>query len=343
MSRLLTGVLAAAALTILPLTGAVGAPPAPAARPDLTVSALSSPPSKAEPGDAFTVTATVANRGDATAGASTTAVFLSKDRTKGPGDVRLASTTVKALKPGATTRLRTRVTLPRSTKAGTYHVLACADDRARVREARESDNCRSSATKVKVSVRLVGDLSGTLTFSDVGDVVDHNDWHNTWDRSVEVRVRMTVRGPLLRETFADDGSSYGWVGLEEDHHEDSSCVTHVRDVEEGAGGFAYSGDPWTDEIHGYFGHVSRKELSLGLHINYEHTSTRTQTGRGDYPCDDHQTVAGPTPSLNVNDLQLRQVSRTTSSITYRVVSWLGPQSTRSDWDSVEGRLVLDWS
>jgi hypothetical protein len=49
------------------------------------------------------------------------------------------------------------VTMPRSTLPGRYRVLACADDRHRLRESEEGNNCRSTSTTLVVTKPLGGD------------------------------------------------------------------------------------------------------------------------------------------------------------------------------------------
>ena len=43
------------------------------------------------------------------------------------------------------------MTIPAGTPAGTYRLLACADDRQVVAESNETNNCRASTTTVKVT------------------------------------------------------------------------------------------------------------------------------------------------------------------------------------------------
>ena len=119
---------------------------------DLRVSSLSNPPSTKADGATFSVTDTSANGGNATSPASTTRYLLSKDATKGAGDVLLRGTrAVPQLGAGATSRGTVTVTIPAGTPAGTYRLLACADDRRVVAESNETNNCRASTTTVKVT------------------------------------------------------------------------------------------------------------------------------------------------------------------------------------------------
>src|SRR5262249_37309279 len=71
-------------------------------RPDLTESAVSDPPGVAPPGSAFSVNDTVTNIGLVASAASTTRYYLSPDRQRTSGDLRLTgSRSVPALAAGA--------------------------------------------------------------------------------------------------------------------------------------------------------------------------------------------------------------------------------------------------
>jgi M6 family metalloprotease-like protein len=119
---------------------------------DLVETAVSTPPSTASPGDTFQVTDTVMNEGSAMAGPSTTRFYLSLNTTRGSGDVLLAGTRSSgALLPQGGLQGSVDVTIPASTAAGTYYLLACADDLSVVSESDETNNCRASAGTVQVS------------------------------------------------------------------------------------------------------------------------------------------------------------------------------------------------
>jgi subtilase family serine protease len=121
---------------------------------DLRVTAVTNPPATRADGASFSVTDTTANGAGATAPASTTRYLLSKDATRGNGDVLLRGTrAVPQLAANATSRGTVTVTIPAGTPAGTYRLLACADDRKVVTESNEANNCKASATTVKVPNR----------------------------------------------------------------------------------------------------------------------------------------------------------------------------------------------
>jgi hypothetical protein len=120
--------------------------------PDLVETAVSDPPAAAAPGDSFSVTNTVANQGNASAGPTTTRYYLSIDTKKTNIDPRLNGTReVPGLAAGDNSTDTITVTIPTSTASATYYVLACGDDLKKVAESNEKNNCRASATQVTVS------------------------------------------------------------------------------------------------------------------------------------------------------------------------------------------------
>ena len=113
-------------------------PPPPTQRPDLVARALSAP-NTGTAGQTFSVSATVANQGTATAAGSTARIYLSTDRTVGTGDPALGSFAVPSLAPNATYTGTTTVTLPPAA-AGDTMLLVRADDGATIAESSETNN-----------------------------------------------------------------------------------------------------------------------------------------------------------------------------------------------------------
>lgn len=130
------------------------------------------------------------------------------------------------------------------------------------------------------------------------------------------------------------------MGVRNTHEPAPGCLYTSQTDESGSGGYLYTGDPFTDDIHRHFGHVNRSKVHIGLFSNYETTTTRTQTGSGQFPCEDHTTVDGPDDSLDVIGIDFVEVSRTSGSITYKVDAWEGAYGETSDWNDIAGRLVL---
>jgi subtilase family serine protease len=119
---------------------------------DLTTTVTSDPPATVTAGDTLSVTDTVENLGTETSGASTTRYYLSLDSVKSTGDALLTGTrSVPSLAAAATSTGTVTATVPATTAAGTYFLLACADDTAQVAETDETNNCRSSATTLQVA------------------------------------------------------------------------------------------------------------------------------------------------------------------------------------------------
>jgi hypothetical protein len=119
-------------------------------RPDLVETAVSITPWTVQAGGSLRVTDVVRNRGGARDSPSTTGYSLSPDRGRGPGDLRLRGRSLGRVGPRVTTRRSTTMLIPFSTMPGSYRVLACADDRHRVREADEANNCRAATHAVEV-------------------------------------------------------------------------------------------------------------------------------------------------------------------------------------------------
>ena len=121
--------------------------------PDLLETVVGNPPGSVAPGGKFTITDTVLNQGTVSAAASTTQYYLSVDAVKSAGDVLLAGKrSVGILTAGTTSPGSTQVTVPLGTAPGTYRVLACADDLAKVSESNESNNCVAAVASVVVGV-----------------------------------------------------------------------------------------------------------------------------------------------------------------------------------------------
>ena len=117
-------------------------------KPNLQVTKLTVPSASVAPGARITLADTTANRGKTAARSSQTGLFLSRDVRRDRSDVRLGTRRVGGLKPGKTSKGTQTVALPAAVAAGTYRVIACADSAAKVREAKETDNCRSATLTV---------------------------------------------------------------------------------------------------------------------------------------------------------------------------------------------------
>jgi hypothetical protein len=153
--------LAGAAVAIATVTFAPAALAAP--RPDLRASAPAKLPQSAQPGGSFTATDAVKNAGRRRAPASLTRWFLSADAKRGKGDIAIASRKVPALKPGKRSKGPVAAKLPAVLAGGSFFVLACADDKKRVKEANERNNCKASSARISVASLAVPPAAGVPT------------------------------------------------------------------------------------------------------------------------------------------------------------------------------------
>ncbi len=122
-------------------------------QPDLVEASVGNPPASAAPGGSFTASDTVSNLGMAAAPASTTRYYLSLDGAKDASDLLMGgSRAVPALAvAGGSSGGTATVTVPASAPAGSYALIACADDLAVVFESNEANNCLASTGRVVVT------------------------------------------------------------------------------------------------------------------------------------------------------------------------------------------------
>ena len=121
-------------------------------RPDLVIASVSGP-SPAVRGTSIQVSATVKNKTSFNATATfRVQYYLSLDWLKNGGDRLLTGyRTVAGLAAGMSSPATTSVTIPAATPTGDYFLLVCADDTFLVMERNETNNCRASAAKLKVT------------------------------------------------------------------------------------------------------------------------------------------------------------------------------------------------
>lgn len=178
----LTGTAALTLSTCLTFTAV--APSTEAATPaDLITSKVTPSRTTVTQGAGLDVTHTVTNKGRTRAGTSDTRFYLSSDpadslrqRAASRNHPRTSFTDVllngprrvAALAPGrALAQPKTRVTVPIGTPAGTYALLACADDRGTVKESQEAGNCAIATKRITVTT-VPG--SETLRLDQLSDV-----------------------------------------------------------------------------------------------------------------------------------------------------------------------------
>jgi glucose/arabinose dehydrogenase/subtilase family serine protease len=120
-------------------------------RYDLSVSALTSPPSIAVPGTAFSVTSATTNQGVVATPESFTRFYLSTDSARDTADTLLVGThVVPSLPSGSSASATTTVTVPATLMNGVYWLLGCADAPGTIPEFDEVNNCLVSTTSVQV-------------------------------------------------------------------------------------------------------------------------------------------------------------------------------------------------
>ena len=135
----MAGVLAASVVFVWLLVG--GALAASPLRPDLVVTRVS----VVQRGGSLRVTDVVGNRGRTAAPRTTGSYDL--------GGVRLGGRSIRRLQPGSNSRDSKWLTIPRSLAPGSYRLRVCADDRGRINEADERNNCRFATQPARVADR----------------------------------------------------------------------------------------------------------------------------------------------------------------------------------------------
>ncbi len=120
--------------------------------PDVSATAVSTPPAALAPGTTFFVTDTTANEGQAPAGASVTQFYLSDSTSQNGFLFPVGSRSVGALAAGATSSGTITATAPPGLWPNTpYYLLACANSSNSVIQA-TSGNCIASSTTALYSM-----------------------------------------------------------------------------------------------------------------------------------------------------------------------------------------------
>jgi subtilase family serine protease len=115
--------------------------------PDLTVSSLG-PPASFVTGVAATVNTTITNGGGGAAPATTVKFYLSTNLTVDASDIVVGSRAVATLLAGQSDAGPASILIPSGTAAGTYYLIAVADDGNVVVETNETNNTRLAAIVV---------------------------------------------------------------------------------------------------------------------------------------------------------------------------------------------------
>jgi subtilisin family serine protease len=115
--------------------------------PDLTVSALTSP-SSAVAGGSITATDTTRNQGVDLTPVSITRFYLSSNSQFDAGDLILGERSVSALGPGLSEVGSATLTIPQTTPAGSYYIVAKGDGDDAIGEAQETNNTRARSITI---------------------------------------------------------------------------------------------------------------------------------------------------------------------------------------------------
>jgi hypothetical protein len=162
-------------VALLALTPLAGAKARKGAAPNLVVTKVSKPPAGATVGSKLKLVVKVRNEGAATAGKSKLALYLAKGRKHKPKDKRLKRTKMRPLGSGRIAKLKLTATLPEKTAPGTYRLIVCADDRNKVHESKEGDNC-ARTRKFKVSAPVPGPPPPAAAAAPAFTMTDGLDW-----------------------------------------------------------------------------------------------------------------------------------------------------------------------
>ncbi len=114
---------------------------------DLMVNGSLALPGSVTRGQKLSITQMTRNIGSATAGASTTRFYLSRDAAKSDDDILLGAVTPvpSLVANGSAAGEVAEATIP-SSASGAYRLIACADDRATVAEITDTNNCYAGQT-----------------------------------------------------------------------------------------------------------------------------------------------------------------------------------------------------
>jgi hypothetical protein len=129
---------------VLAIAGTAGAA---TPRPDLKVTKVTGPSAAVSPGSYFSVRAIVRNAGKTRAGKTVTGFYLEL-----PNDAqkRVGAVVTKKIAKGQKRTIIGLLTVPQLRDGG-YRLISCADDAKRVRERKETNNCRAAKGLVTVS------------------------------------------------------------------------------------------------------------------------------------------------------------------------------------------------
>ncbi|WP_299052181.1 hypothetical protein [uncultured Nocardioides sp.] len=319
--------LTAATAALLSTTALAATTPATAAAPrDSVITGVRGVPATVARGDAFTLRIGMRNPGRASSRPTHVSARLSRDAKPSGDDMVVGYALAPALRKGATGTTRMTVEVPEWVTSR-YTLLVCT-----------AKACTAAGTlRFPPPIRdLDGTLTGDLTFTDHGD--ESGSGHSErWDHTQTLSVDLAMAGKDVASTDIQSSmSTWGYSGTSRRTDTDPWCTQVVDETRDGSGTVEWDGDPDTDDIWADLADFDLREMSLGTRTFFDAAVHDVSSGREDCTWDRRSTWRG----ADVTSLDLVEVARTPSSRTYAVESWVGEDNTPSDWDAVEGTLVL---
>jgi hypothetical protein len=211
------------------------------ARPDLTVRSVVPSVSTVLRGGSLTATDRTFNAGTRGAGVTLTTHYLSADRVRNRGDTPVGSRRLAALKPKKGKTGSAKLLIPPNTPARDYFLIACADDLRAMRERRERNNCRATASRLTVTnppppnqppsasfdVAPQAPLTGEqVTFTSTSTDADGTIAATGWDFDGDLDFD-DATGPTANRTFASPGTVAVRLRVTDD---DGAAATTVRNL-----------------------------------------------------------------------------------------------------------------
>ena len=149
--RFASGVLATGLALLAATSPAIAAP-----RPDLKVTEVVSASTSVMAGSELAIEDTTSNAGARRAPRSTTRFYASRDDERSGGDTRLkGKRAIGRLAPSEGSEGDSALTVPLTAPQGDVYILACADDKKRIEEKREGNNCRASEAPLTIELPVL--------------------------------------------------------------------------------------------------------------------------------------------------------------------------------------------
>lgn len=336
------GYLRSAALLVLaPVLALASLQPGPsvaakkAKLPDLSVGSVATRVAEVAPGEVVTVSTTVTNVGKRASKPAKVRYYLSTDRATGKDTRLAASGKVRSLAPRKKATVRTRLVVPASAPDGNYFVLACVDGPGK--DARKGNDCRASSARVTLRAPWKGTLTGKLTFHKEFRNPSANEFSRDGATvNVKINVDESKSGWAV---FGNAGSTYSYEGTYDRSSADDWCATSITGRSNGFGAMSQVGDQYEDDIMGDFGALDRSEFDLLIGLRYDNTVTTTKSPVGN-GCPASTVVDGPKKLRNLTNIEFHQGARVGKTIMYEIDHVLDPYGTKTTWQSVTGKLIL---